>query len=249
VVLDALLPPHCLTCDAAVTLQGTLCPACFRGLSFITAPLCRHCGVPFAHEGEGEDGLCPRCAGRASPLLAVRAALRYDEAAKRLILPLKHADRTELARPLARHMARAGAELLAGCDLVVPVPSHWRRRIARRYCQATLLAREVSRLGRPRYAPDLLARARATPPLGERGAADRAALLEGVFALRRGAAARLAGRRVLLVDDVVTSGATGEACAQVLLAGGAASVDMLAAARVPDPRLRTRSAEAESPKR
>jgi ComF family protein len=166
-----------------------------------------------------------------------RAALRYDQGAKRLILPFKHADRTELGGPLAAHMARAGAELLAHAELVVPVPAHWRRRLHRRYDQAALLARAVARFaGRP-CAPDLLRRVRHTPALGDRGAAERSALVADAFALRRGRAPLVAGRRVLLVDDVLTSGATADACARVLLEAGAAAVDALAAARVPDPRL------------
>lgn len=166
-----------------------------------------------------------------------RAALRYDQGAKRLILPFKHADRTELGGPLAAHMARAGADLLAHAELVVPVPAHWRRRLHRRYDQAALLARAVARFaGRP-CAPDLLRRVRHTPALGDRGAAERSALVADAFALRRGRAPLVAGRRVLLVDDVLTSGATADACARVLLEAGAAAVDALAAARVPDPRL------------
>jgi ComF family protein len=166
-----------------------------------------------------------------------RAALRYDAGAQALILPLKYADRTAHAGLLARQMARAGAALLARADLVAPVPLHWRRLLGRRYNQAALLSWRLARIGGRPHAPMLLRRARATPPLGERGAADRAAVLEGAFALGRGAARRIAGRRVLLVDDVMTSGSTAEACARVLLAGGAAAVDVLAAARVPDPRL------------
>lgn len=238
VALDALLPPHCLTCESPVERQGTLCGACFAGVHAVTAPLCRRCGVPFLHAGQGDAaGLCPACAARSPAFDTARAALRYDAGAQRLILPFKHGDRPELAGPLAAQMARAGAELLARAELLAPVPLHWRRLLARRYNQAALLARRLAALaGRP-CIPDLIRRARATPSLGDRGAAERAALLEGAFRIRPAAARRVAGRRVLLVDDVMTSGATAEACARVLLAAGAAAVDVLAAARVPDPRL------------
>mgnify|MGYP002778309496 FL=1 len=236
--LDALLPPHCLTCEKPVAAQGTLCAACFLTLTAITAPLCRTCGVPFRHAGQaGVGGLCPGCLARAPAFATARAALRYDEGAKRLILPFKHADRTELAGPIAARMALAGAALLARAELVAPVPLHWRRLLTRRYNQAALLGRRIAAGAGLPFLPDLLRRHRPTPALGERGAAERAALLEGAFALRRAAVPRVAGRRVLLVDDVMTSGATAEACARVLLTAGAAAVDVLAAARVPDPRL------------
>jgi ComF family protein len=236
-VLDALLPPHCLTCDEAVQVQGTLCAACFPRLVRITAPFCTRCGVPFRHAGQGEHGRCPACVASPPSYAIARAALRYDEGAKRLLLPFKHADRTELARPLAQDMARAGVSLLARCDLIAPVPLHPLRLWARRYNQAALLAGLLARRARKPWLPDLLRRGRATPPMGDRGAAERAALLEGAFRLPPRNAARIQGLRVLLVDDVMTSGATADACARVLLAGGAAAVEVLAAARVPDPRL------------
>jgi ComF family protein len=237
VALDALLPPHCLTCEAPVDRQGTQCGACFTGLSFVTAPLCERCGVPFPHGGAGIPHLealwCEVCVTAPPAFTAARAALRYDEGAKALILPFKHRDRTELAAPLARHMARAGADLLRAADLLVPVPLHRWRLFRRRHNQAALLAARLSRLSGTPHAPMLLRRLRATAPLGELGARAREAALEGAFGLAPYAAARLRGRRVLLIDDVMTSGATADGCARILLAGGAREVMVLAAARLP----------------
>jgi ComF family protein len=163
--------------------------------------------------------------------------LRYDAQSRRIVLPLKYSDRTELAAALAPLMARAGAALLREADLLVPVPLHRRRLIARRYNQAALLAHAIARLTAKPVVPDALRRIRVTAPLGDLSAEERAEAVDGAFAVRPGRAPRLVGQRLLLIDDVLTSGATCAACTRVLLEAGAASVDVLVAARVPDPRL------------
>jgi ComF family protein len=237
-LLDLVLPPHCIACDATVSEPGLLCADCFRQTGFITEPFCTRCSVPFAAAGlGGADGLCPGCRATPPVFRYARAALRYDAQGRRLILPFKHADRTEIAVALAPHMARAGAVLLGEADLLVPVPLHRARLFRRRYNQAALLAKAVGRIAARPCLLDALQRRRATASLGEKSAAERAAEVAGAFAVRPSRAGRLAGRRVLLIDDVMTSGATANACAEVLLAAGATSVDVLAAARVPDPRL------------
>jgi ComF family protein len=237
-LLDLLLPPQCVTCDAPVDAPGLMCADCFRQTGFITEPFCICCGVPFAHARLASTaGLCPGCEATPPVFHRARAALRYDAQGRRLILPLKHADRQELAGTLAPHMARAGAGLLREADVLVPVPLHRARLFHRRYNQAALLAFRVGTIaGRP-CVPDALVRLRATESLGEKSAEERAAEVAGAFAVRASRAAAVAGKRVVLVDDVLTSGATANACASPLLAAGATSVDVLAAARVPDPRL------------
>jgi ComF family protein len=237
-LLDVVLPPHCVACDAEVDVPGLLCPDCFRQTGFITEPFCARCGVPFGNAAlGGADRLCPGC--RAAPPVfgRARAALRYDAQGRRLILPFKHADRTEIAAVLAPHMARAGAALLSEADLLVPVPLHRGRLFRRRYNQAALLARAVGRISARPCVVDALVRQRATASLGEMSAVERATEVAGAFAVRASRVRHIVGKRVLLVDDVMTSGATANGCASVLLAAGAASVDVLAAARVPDPRL------------
>jgi len=238
VVLDALLPPQCLTCDATVEAPGRFCVACFRQIQFVGLPCCTRCAVPLSHAGQAVGALCPHCAEAPPPWGQARAALRYDAQSRKILLPLKHADRTDLVGALATMMLRVGADLLHDADLLVPVPLHPARLRARRYNQAALLAGAIGRRSHVDVALDALVRLRATLPLGELSASQRAAMVEGAFAIRRGAAARVAGQRVVLVDDVLTSGATSTGCTHALLAAGAARVDVLVAARVPDPRLR-----------
>ena len=237
-ILNLVLPPHCVACDQAVDKPGLLCADCFRQTGFITEPFCLRCGVPFAAAAlGGVDRLCPGC--RTTPPLfhRARAAFRYDAQGRRLILPFKHADRTELTAVLAPQMARAGAELLRETDVIVPVPLHRWRLFHRRYNQAALLAKALGRIAERRCVLDALRRVRATASLGEKSAAERAAEVAQAFDVRPSRARTIQQRKVLLIDDVMTSGATANACARALLAAGATSVDVLVAARVPDPRL------------
>ena len=238
VVLDLLLPPRCVLCNLPVQVHGQLCGACFAQISFITAPSCARCGVPFASANQAdEDGVCPGCRERPPVFRQARAALRYDDQARRLILPFKHADRLELAPVLASMMQRAGAALLARAEVLVPVPLHRRRLYERKYNQAAVLARALGREARRVVLPDALIRSRVTASLDHKTAEERVMEVEGAFAVRPSRQACITGRTVLLIDDVMTSGATANTCAKALLAAGATAVDVLVAARVPDPRL------------
>ncbi len=235
--LDLLLPPTCILCSAQVDAPGLLCGACFGELSVIGAPYCTCCGVPFElawHAAEG--GLCQGCIDTPPAFEHARAALTYDNASRRLVLPFKHGDRIEFAAVLARFMVQAGAELLRRADIIVPVPLHRRRLFVRRYNQAALLAQTLGRMtGRP-VMVDALARVAATRTLDGKSAAERRDEVAGAFAVRPRRANLLQGRRVLLIDDVMTSGATAGACSEELLAAGVTAVDVLVAVRVPDPR-------------
>ncbi len=236
-VLDLLLPPLCARCGEAVGQPGQLCAGCFQLLNFIAEPLCRRCGVPFATAAQaGAARLCDSCIRSAPPWREARAALLYDEAAKSLILPLKHDDRGDLVAVLGVHMHRAGAALLARADVLVPVPLHRRRLLHRRFNQAAILAHDLGRRARLPVLADGLQRPHATGALGYATARERAEVLRDAILVRPERRGRIASLRVLLIDDVLTSGATARACAHALLDAGALNVDVLVASRVPHPR-------------
>jgi ComF family protein len=229
-LIDAIYPPRCLACPAPTDSAHGLCPACWRDTHFIAGTTCGRCGVPLVGEAGAED-VCEGCRRHPPAWDRGAAAVLYAGAGRRMVLALKHGDRLDMTRPLAGWMAAAGRELLPRADLIAPVPLHWRRLLARRYNQSAELARRIARLsGRP-AALDLLTRRRATAPQ-DGGRDARAANQVGAFAVTPRHAATVAGKRVLLVDDVLTSGATLSACADCLRAAGAAGVDVLALARV-----------------
>jgi len=233
-VLDLLLPPRCLKCGIEVSGDGALCAECWRGIAFLQPPCCARCGLPFDVD-LGADAICGACASETPLYGRARAALRYDEASRTLVLAFKHGDKLQLAPALSRFMRQAGAELLATCDVIVPVPLHWTRLFARRYNQAAVLAHAVVRDGGPPVVADLLERRRATPSQGRSGRTERRRNVRGAFALKRGR--EVAGQRVLLIDDVLTTGATASECARTLLDAGATSVDVLTLARTVRPEL------------
>ncbi|MBF0248201.1 MAG: ComF family protein [Alphaproteobacteria bacterium] len=230
-ILDLVLPPTCFGCGRVVGEPHALCPDCWTRLTFIGPPVCDACGHPFDHEVP-DRALCGACARERPPFGRARGALLYDDASKDLVLGFKHADRTELAKLFSKWMTQAGRALVAEADLVVPVPLHWTRLFSRRYNQAALLARALGRSCGVAVLPDALVRARRTPSQGHLGVKARARNVQGAFRVHPRRGARIRGKRVLLVDDVYTTGATARACAKVLLRGGAASVDVLVLARV-----------------
>ncbi|SDF90975.1 comF family protein [Limimonas halophila] len=232
--VDVVLPPRCLACGAIVQESGTLCGPCWRELTFLTDPMCARCGFPFEVAPAGEP-LCGACIARPPRFAHARAALAYDSGSRGLVTAFKHADRTDAARAFAAWMARVSADLPRP-GAVVPVPLHRRRLLRRRYNQSALLARELSRcLGVPAV-PDGLVRARDTASQGDLSPAARRRNVAGAFAAHPKRVQHLRGQRVLLVDDVFTTGATVEACARVLERAGAEGVDVVTLARVPQPR-------------
>ena len=229
--LNVLLPPQCLSCHTVVDTPGRLCPDCWERVEFIAPPFCRCCGFPFEYD-DGDDALCGACARARPPFERARAVMRYDEDSRNLILGFKHGDRTHGAPAYGAWMARAGAELLRDADLIVPVPLHWTRLLRRRFNQSALLAHAIGSLTAVEVAPDLLVRRRRTASQGFLSASARRRNVRGAFAINSRRRRLVGDARVVLVDDVLTSGATAEACTGALLRAGARSVDLLVLARV-----------------
>jgi ComF family protein len=229
--LDAVLPPRCLSCGMLVEAAHALCAECWPKICFITEPLCATCGMPFEFEASG-GSVCAVCASSERPFGRARAAIAYDDGSRGFILAFKHGDRTDAARVFAPWMTQAGRDLLADVDLMVPVPLHWTRLFMRRYNQSALLAQAVSRLANVRVALDLLVRRKRTPSLAHAGAVERAKTVSGAFVVPPRRRHDVEGRRILLIDDVFTTGATIGACARALARSGARSVDVLTLARV-----------------
>jgi ComF family protein len=232
-VLDAALPPLCPACRRPVADDGGLCPDCWSQLSFITPPYCERLGIPFAYDpGPGVLSMQaiadPPAYGRA------RAAVRYDDIARTLVHKLKYGDRLDLAPTLGRWMVQAGGALLAEADALVPVPLHWRRLWWRRFNQSAALAEVVGACSGVPVAHAALTRTKATRQQVGLTASERALNVQGAFRVGAQARAEVAGRRLVLIDDVLTSGATIDACARALLRTGAAAVDVLVFARVVD---------------
>jgi ComF family protein len=231
-VVDLALPPLCPACREPVAGQA-LCAECWSKLHFIAPPYCERLGIPFAYD-PGPGVLSMQAIANPPAYRRARAAVRYDDIARTLVHAFKYSDRLDLAPTLGRWMAQAGAELLADADAIVPVPLHWRRLWARRFNQSGLLAEVVSKnCGRP-VVYDALARIRATAQQVGLTRAQRADNLQGAFRVSASGKAAVAGRRLVLVDDVLTTGATVEGCTRALARAGAASVDVLTFARVVD---------------
>ncbi len=225
-------PPVCIACGAATAAPHGLCAQCWSTLAFIERPFCDRLGTPFAHDSGGDALLSPAAIADPPVFARARAVARHDGAARDLVHRLKYGDRPDLARAMAAMMARAGAELLADCDVIVPVPLHPLPLWSRRYNQAMARAAAIGgATGRPGVHDALKRRKRTRRQIGLTRA-QRAENLQGAFHVPAEGKPQVAGLRVLLVDDVLTTGATANAASRALLRGGARAVDVLAFARM-----------------
>lgn len=224
--LDLVLPPLCMACARPVTTHGALCTICWGGMDFISRPFCQRLGTPFDAD-LGMDLISPRAVAEPPVFGRARGVARHDGTARNLVHRLKYSDRLDIAETMGRMMAHAGSDVLADADLLVPVPLHRGRMMRRRFNQAAALAAAVSRQsGRP-LEYEALARVKSTPSQVGLSAQQRRRNLAGAFAVPEAARALVAGRRILLVDDVMTTSSTLNAAARALRLAGAADVDAL----------------------
>ncbi|WP_420407362.1 ComF family protein [Hoeflea sp.] len=227
-------PPVCAGCGRFVAEPGALCSRCWGEIQFIERPFCEVSGAPFNHD-LGAGMVSPEVIANPPPYAKARAAVFYDGPARKLVHGLKYSDRADLADMMARWMIRAGREVLDDSDVIVCVPLHRRRLFSRRYNQAAELARAIARLTGRRFEAGGLRRVRATLQQVGLGLRARQDNVRGAFAVPPARNPGIAGRRVLLIDDVLTTGSTVESATRALLRAGAARVSVLTFARVASP--------------
>lgn len=230
--IGLIYPPTCVACGAATGQPHALCAACWSGLRLIERPYCERLGTPFALDLGIGPLLSPGAIAEPPAFGRARAAALYEGTARDLVHRLKYGDRLDLARTMARMMSAAGRELLDEAELIVPVPLHGMRLWRRRFNQSALLAREIARMSGKSCDLRVLVRVKATRSQVGLTRHQRADNLQGAFRVPNEARGRIAGRHLLLIDDVTTTGATGNAATRMLLRGGAARVDLLTFATV-----------------
>ncbi|MBC7167901.1 ComF family protein [Phenylobacterium sp.] len=229
-LLDLVFPPQALNDGPRPASVGLSAEAWSR-ITFLDGPVCDGCGTPFEY-ALGPGVRCVACEAKPRAFSRARAACIYDETSRDPILQLKHADRQDLAPLFARWISRSADRLIEEADAIAPVPLHPGRLFARRFNQAAEIARALARLRGRAYLPDALVRRRATDSQGGKSGSGRRRNVAGAFAVPEGRARQVAGRNILLIDDVLTTGATAEGCARALRAAGAARVDVAVIARV-----------------
>lgn len=230
--LRLVYPPRCTVCGLQVESEFALCGPCWRDTPFISGLCCDACGMPLPGQSPEPAELCDECITTSRPWQRGRAAMLYRDNGRALVLALKHGDRHEIARPAARWMAQAAKPLLTSGDiLVVPIPLHWTRLLSRRYNQSAILSQHLARQTGLPCCPDLLVRGVRTPSLNGLGVLARFEAMSGAITVRPSRAGLVRNRTILLIDDVMTSGATLSACAEACITAGAEDVHVLVLAR------------------
>lgn len=227
-----IYPPACLSCGNLVDHAAGLCGTCWRDTPFIGGTVCDSCGIPLPGGMAEEIAHCDACLAAPPPWVQGRSALLYRDVGRKMVLALKHGDRQEIAKPAGLWMARAIAAKLPPDTLIAPIPLHWMRLVKRRHNQSALLAKALARETGQAWCPDLLQRVRRTPSLDGKTRVERYAILQEAITVHPKRADRMRGRPVLIVDDVMTSGATLTAATDACIAAGAGSVRVVTLARV-----------------
>ena len=228
-LIDFILPPVCPMCNNPVDEPHMLCADCFKQLNFITKPYCQKCGHPFEFDIKG-DMICASCLKQMPIYNRARSVFVYDEGSKKLILPFKHADRTDLTHIISQFLLKDYRDLISEADAIVPVPLHITRLFLRHYNQSALLANRLAHMTHRCYLPNVLKRVRATPSQGHLSAKQRQKNIQNAFRVSK--PNLIQGQKILLIDDVMTTGATVSECTKILLKSGAERVDILTVCRV-----------------
>lgn len=228
---EVLVPSTCLTCDRFVDTQGGCCPQCWNQLRFITKPFCPVMGSPFSID-MGESFLSAEAISDPPPFEKLRAVLIYDELARKLVSSIKYSDRTDLIRWVANWMHVSGQEVIEDADMIMPVPLHASRLRNRRFNQAGELAHRLAQLNDKEFMPEILVRKKSTRQQVGLSESERARNVSGAFIVPQEMKINLKGKRVLLVDDVYTTGATAKAATRALKRGGASQINVLVFAKV-----------------
>ncbi len=230
-LIDTVLPPRCVVTGDLVDRQGMVSPGAWAELDFITEPFCELCGALFEFEVDA-GSLCASCLDKRPVFETARAALKYNDTSRDMILGFKHADKMHAVKAFAPWLKRAGEEMLDRADYIIPVPLHYRRMVARRYNQSALIAKALCDDTGHKYVPDVLLRVRATAIQGHMNMKDRLRNVKGAFAVNKRYAQDIKGKNIVIIDDVYTTGATVIECTKALLKAGAAEVHVLSLARV-----------------
>ena len=229
--VDFLLPPRCLLCYERTTDPHNVCAVCWQGLSFISDPQCVSCGMPFDFGVEGELSCAP-CIDKPPAFNQMRSAVIYNDISRHLVLCFKHGDMLQISKLLSRWMINAGRDMVYNADVIIPVPLHRLRLLWRQYNQAALLVNQIAHFSGVKRQNEMLIRVRHTPSQGKKNYKDRVKNLKSAIAMNPRYSQDIKGKKVLLIDDVYTTGATIEECCRVLKSAGAESVDVLTFARV-----------------